>query len=121
MVVASTCTLRKFFFAASIPFLIAAGTSLALPVPKPTILALGSPTTTRAEKLMFLPPLTTLVTRLIDTTCSFRFRLAASMRFAIVDDIVSLFPLEQQPGLASRLGQRLHAAMIMIPAAIEHH
>src|SRR5579884_683651 len=33
MVVASTCTLRRFFLAASMPFLIAAGTSLALPVP----------------------------------------------------------------------------------------
>src|ERR1700684_3203554 len=82
MVVASTWILRRFFFAASIPFLIAAGTSLALPVPKPTIFAPGSPITIRAEKLKFLPPLTTFVTRLIETTCSFRFRLFASILFA---------------------------------------
>jgi hypothetical protein len=37
--------------------------------------AAGSPITTSAEKLMFLPPLTTLVTRLMATTCSFRLRL----------------------------------------------
>src|SRR5579863_6545552 len=97
------------------PFLIAAGTSLALPVPKPTIFAPGSPTTTSAEKLRFLPPLTTLVTRLIDTTCSLRFRLLASMRLAIVVDI-----LELQSCFASRLGQRLDAAVIVIAAAIEH-
>ena len=76
MVVSRTLILRRFFFAASMPFLIAAGTSLALPVPKPTTLAAGSPTTTRAEKLRFLPPLTTLVTRLIETTCSLRLRFA---------------------------------------------
>ena len=39
--VSSTLILRRFFFAASMPFLIAAGTSLALPVPKPTIFAPG--------------------------------------------------------------------------------
>ena len=65
MVVASTFTLRRFFLAASMPFLMAAGTSRALPIPKPTTLASGSPTTTSAEKLRFLPPLTTLVTRLM--------------------------------------------------------
>ena len=53
------------FLAASIPFLIADGTSLALPTPKPTT-PWPSPTTTSALKLRFLPPLTTLVTRLID-------------------------------------------------------
>ena len=58
-----------FFLAISIPFLIAAGTSLALPEPKPTR-PLPSPTTTSAEKLKFLPPLTTLVTRLMWTTLS---------------------------------------------------
>src|SRR5438045_2686763 len=136
MVVASTCTRRKFFLAASMPFLIAAGTSLALPVPKPTILAPGSPTTTSAEKLRFLPPLTTLVTRLIETTCSFRFRLLASMRLAAVNDMSS-FPSPQpvrrrrrgrhasgltlQSRFAGRLGQRFHAAVILISAAIEHH
>src|ERR1700733_1718434 len=114
MVVASTWTFLRFFLAASMPFLIAAGTSLALPVPNPTIFAPGSPTTTRAEKLRFLPPLTTLVTRLIDTTCSLRFRFVESMRFCMPI-------LEFQPRFASRFGQRLHAAVILIPAPIEHH
>src|SRR5688500_712790 len=59
----------RFFFAASMPFLIADGTSFALPMPKPTT-PWPSPTTTSALKLRFLPPLTTLVTRLIDTTVS---------------------------------------------------
>src|ERR1700739_3065307 len=117
MVVASTCTLRRFFFAASMPFLIAAGTSFALRVPKPTILAPGSPTTTRAEKLRFLPPFTTLVTRLIETTCSLRLRLFASMRLAVVMDIF----LKLQSALAGGVGQRLDAAVIQIPAAIEDH
>src|SRR5580704_5254413 len=83
MVVARTWILRRFFLAASMPFLIAAGTSFALPVPKPTILAPGSPMTTSAEKLRFLPPFTTLVTRLIETTFSLRFKVFASIRLAV--------------------------------------
>src|SRR5580692_4524234 len=63
--------LIRFFFACSIPFLMAMGTSRALPIPKPAWPRL-SPTTTSAEKLRFLPPLTTLVTRLIAITSSFR-------------------------------------------------
>ena len=59
------------FLAASMPFLIAEGTSLALPTPKPTT-PCPSPTTTRALKLRFLPPLTTFVTRLMETTVSLR-------------------------------------------------
>ena len=75
---------RRFFLAASMPLRMADGTSLALPTPYPTTFAEGSPITTSAEKLMFLPPLTTLVTRLIATTCSFRFSAAGSMRFTDV-------------------------------------
>src|SRR5579862_5979471 len=116
MVVARTFTLRKFFLAASMPFLIAAGTSLALPVPKPTTFDPESPTTTRAEKLRFLPPFTTLVTRLIETTCSFRFRLAASIRFA-----VGIMILKFQSGRARRFGQRLYAAVVQISSAVEDH
>src|SRR3954453_15661513 len=65
----------------------AEGTSLALPTPKPTTRACASPTTTRAEKLMFLRPLTTLVTRLIATTFSFRFRDCGSTRFTVTAGI----------------------------------
>ena len=101
MVVASTCTFRRFFLAASMPFLMAAGTSLALPVPNPTIFAPGSPTTTSAEKLRFLPPLTTLVTRLMETTCSLRFRLPESILLGRRQ--IDIF-LELQSGFASRVG-----------------
>src|SRR5580765_3232581 len=123
IVVARTLTLRRFFLAASIPFVIAAGTSLALPVPNPTMRAPGSPTTTRAEKLRFLPPLTTLVTRLIETTCSLRFRFADSMRLVGVVDITFYNPLglEYEPAFTSRLSQGFHPAVIQIPAAVEHH
>src|SRR5580698_4874427 len=62
-------TRKKCFLASSTPFAMAAGTSLALPYPTPTI-PLPSPTTTRAVKLNRRPPLTTLATRLIVTTCS---------------------------------------------------
>ena len=62
-------TRKKCFFASSTPLAMAAGTSLALPYPTPTI-PLPSPTTTRAVKLNRRPPLTTLATRLMVTTCS---------------------------------------------------
>ena len=55
-------TLIMLRLALSMPFLMAEGTSRALPRPKPT-LPLPSPTTTSAEKEKFLPPFTTLVTR----------------------------------------------------------
>src|SRR3954447_18822243 len=118
MVVSSTWILRRFFFAASIPFLIADGTSFAFPVPNPTTLAPASPTTTSAEKLIFLPPLTTLVTRLMLTTCSFRFRFCASIRLAVG---IAAIRLKLQSCLTRRIGQRFDAAMIEISAAIEHH
>src|SRR5439155_1977060 len=69
IVVPASGTRIRFFFAASIPFLIADGTSFALPTPKPTT-PWPSPTTTSALKLRFLPPLTTFVTRLMETTVS---------------------------------------------------
>ena len=64
-------TRTRFFLAISIPFRIADGTSFALPMPKPTCPA-PSPTTTKALNDRFLPPLTTLVTRLMLTTWSLR-------------------------------------------------
>src|ERR1019366_8425126 len=87
IVFSSRWTRRRFFFAASIPLRIAEGTSLALPTPNPTTRAEESPTTTRAEKLMFLPPLTTFVTRLIASTFSFRFSDVGSTRFTVVTAI----------------------------------
>src|SRR5262245_45087490 len=117
IVVPSVWMRRRFFLAASIPLRIADGTSLALPIPKPTTFAAGSPTTTRAEKLMFLPPLTTFVTRLIDTTCSFRFRLFGSIRFS---SALNGMRLKLQSRFARRVGQRLHAAVIQVTAPVEY-
>src|SRR5687767_2890480 len=69
IVVPASGTRISPFLAASIPFLMADGTSFALPTPNPTT-PWPSPTTTSALKLRFLPPFTTFVTRLIDTTVS---------------------------------------------------
>src|SRR5437867_3646721 len=116
IVVPSVWMRRRFFLAASIPLRIADGTSLALPIPYPTTLAAGSPTTTRAEKLIFLPPLTTFVTRLIETTCSFRFRELGSMRFS---SALNAMRLKLQSCFTRRVGQRLDAAVIQVTAAVE--
>src|SRR5687767_1403662 len=107
----------RFFFAASIPFLIAEGTSLALPTPKPTT-PWPSPTTTRALKLRFLPPLTTLVTRLIETTVSLISSCDAST-FSRVRFINAT--LELQTCFARGIGHCLHAPVIEKPVAVEHH
>src|SRR5687768_17429979 len=116
IVVPRSGTLIRFFLAASMPFLIADGTSLALPTPKPTM-PCPSPTTTRALKLRFLPPLTTLVTRLIDTTVSLNSICPASIfsrkRFMVATS-------ELQAGFARRVGYRFDAAVIEEPVAIEH-
>jgi len=58
MLVPCSGTRMSPFLAASMPFLMAEGTSLALPTPKPTC-PWPSPTTTSALKLRFLPPFTT--------------------------------------------------------------
>src|SRR5438105_4056479 len=55
------------------------GTSFALPTPNPTT-PWPSPTTTSALKLRFLPPLTTLVTRLMETTVSLMSSCEGSIR-----------------------------------------
>ena len=65
----SNFTVMSFFIASSFPLRIASGISAALPKPAPTC-PLPSPTTTKAVKRKLRPPLTTFVTRLIDTTFS---------------------------------------------------
>src|SRR3989449_4774077 len=117
MVVPRVRMRRSFFSAASIPLRIAEGTSLALPIPYPTTFACGSPTTTSAEKLIFLPPLTTFVTRLIDTTCSLRFREFGSIRFS---SALNAMRLKLQSRLAGRFGQSLHAPVIQVTAPVEY-
>src|SRR5438046_9407376 len=97
-------TFTRFFLAASMPLRIAMGTSRAFPAPYPTCPP-ASPTTTRAEKLMFLPPLTTLVTRLIDTTWSFSCNAFGSIRLATKPPRDSS---ELEAALARRIGQSFH-------------
>ena len=72
-------TTTKSFLAASTAFLIASGTSCALPVPKPTRPFL-SPTTTNAVKRKRRPPFTTFATRLIVTTRSSNSFVSSSLR-----------------------------------------
>ena len=62
-------TVITFFSAALIAFEIAFGTSLAFPVPKPTLPFL-SPTATVAVNLIVRPPLVVFDTRPIDITFS---------------------------------------------------
>src|SRR5947207_1798356 len=115
-------SLIKFFFACSIPFLMAMGTSRALPMPNPAWPWL-SPTTTSAEKLRFLPPFTSLVTRLMAITSSFssegftsKSRRTASLSRKICFDI----GLELYPRFPRRIRERFDAAVILVSAAVEH-
>ena len=108
----------RFFLAASMPFLIAEGTSLALPMPKPTT-PWPSPTTTSALKLRFLPPLTTLVTRLMATTVSLISSWPASIRSRV--RICAFAALELEPGLARGVGHFLDPAVVEEPVAVEDH
>src|SRR5437763_16619103 len=118
------------FLAISMPFLMAAGTSLALPEPKPTR-PFPSPTTTRALKLKFLPPLTTLVTRLIWTTLSIiplSLLSSRSRRSPRGEPCPGRFIgrcnrclLEFQTVFARRVGERFDVAVIEITAAVEDH
>src|SRR5262245_38433605 len=114
MVLPCSGTRIRFFFAASMPFLIAEGTSFALPTPKPTT-PWPSPTTTSALKLRFLPPLTTLVTRLMETTVSLMSSCPASMRSRVF-----INALELQTSLARGVGHGADAAVIQEAAAVEH-
>src|SRR3990172_4020058 len=83
-----------------------------------------SPTTTRAEKLKFFPPFTTLVTRLTATTCSFKFSLLASMGFwsrPFSSNRALLIKLELQTRLSGGLGQRLDPPVVFVAPAVEDH
>src|SRR4051812_47282998 len=78
----------------------------------------SSPTTTRAVNEKRRPPLTTLATRLISTTRSWRSRpdcetdrSGAGMRS---------LRLEGQSALAGALGERLDAPVVLVAAAVEH-
>src|SRR4051794_3799262 len=98
------------------PFLMADGTSLALPTPKPTT-PLPSPTTTSALKLRFLPPLTTFVTRLIDTTVSL---ISSCDESTFSRSRFINATLELQTCFAGSFRHRLDATVIEEAVAIEH-
>src|SRR5271167_4617714 len=86
--------------------------------------------TTSAAKDMFLPPLTTLVTRLIETTSSLRLRRFASIFFFIAIMSCPAFwrpvgspweTLEFETRFAGCVGEGLDATVIEITAAVENH
>src|SRR3954469_5321386 len=86
----------------------------------------SSPTTTRAVKEKRRPPLTTLATRLISTTRSWRSRPAeeTDLSGAAIEEVLrveeAVEGLEGQAGLAGAFGERLDAAVVLVAAAIEH-
>src|ERR1700758_1525711 len=112
--------------ACSIAFCTATGTSLALPLPMPTRPS-PSPTTVSAAQPRIRPPLTTLVTRLIEiifsrnpsprSSCCCRFCCCRPAGFAMFDLVCPA--LELEPAFAGRFGQRLHAAVILESGTVE--
>src|SRR5689334_16791927 len=107
-----TCT--RFFLACCTAFAIATGTSAALPLPMPTH-PCPSPTTTSAQKLKRLPPLTTLATRLMNTTLSFRLSSSGFTR-----TLVAPFSLKLQSAFAGGIRQCLDSPVIQPAGAVEH-
>ena len=81
----------------------------------------SSPTTTSAVNEKRRPPLTTLATRLISTTRSCRSRpVADTDRSGAAMSSFEVAVLEVQAALAGALGERLHAAVVLVAAAVEH-
>src|SRR3954471_14173998 len=78
----------------------------------------SSPTTTRAVNEKRRPPLTTLATRLISTTRSWRSRPAwLTLRSMAV--LVPIKLLDGEAGPAGPPGQRLDAPVVLVAAAVE--
>src|ERR687893_108530 len=83
-------------------------------------MSFSSPTTTRAVNEKRRPPLTTLATRLISTTRSWRSRPAGETeRSGAAMSSFEGSGLEGQAALAGALGQGLDAAVIAVAAAVE--
>src|SRR6476660_1459002 len=83
----------------------------------------SSPTTTSAVNEKRRPPLTTLATRLISTTRSWRSRPAGLMFFLSAMSlcrVAAAAPSDGQPGLAGGFGEGLDAAVVAVAAAVEH-
>src|SRR5215475_14256284 len=114
MVVSLRGTRIRSFLACSTDFLIASGTSRALPSPTPTC-PRPSPTTTSAVKENRRPPLTTLATRLMATTRSVRSSTLAS----IFASATRSPPLENKAGGAGRFGQGLDPPVVLVAAPVE--
>src|SRR4051794_19995367 len=79
----------------------------------------SSPTTTSAVNEKRRPPLTTLATRLIATTRSWRSRPLASIGWCLAIR-VRVLDLEGQPAPTGSVGQSLHAAVVLVAAAVEN-
>src|ERR671926_770771 len=81
----------------------------------------SSPTTTSAVNEKRRPPLTTLATRLISTTRSWRSRpeLETERSGAAMESFEGS-GLEVQAALAGTLGEGLDAAVVLVSAAVEH-
>src|SRR3954452_2550209 len=78
----------------------------------------SSPTTTRAVNEKRRPPLTTLATRLISTTRSWRSRPDCETDRSGAG--IRSLRLEGQAGLAGPFGERLDAPVVAVSAAVEH-
>src|SRR3954452_4112636 len=87
---------------------------------------LSSPTTTSAVNEKRRPPFTTLATRLISTTRSWRSwpwgpRPALSRVLSLLAIALNVAdPLEAEPCLPGALGQQADLAVVAIAAAVEH-
>src|ERR1700730_1817200 len=81
----------------------------------------SSPTTTSAVNEKRRPPLTTLATRLISTTRSCRSRpVEETERSRSMGRSRVASCLERQAALASALGERLDAPVVLVATAVEH-
>src|SRR5881394_262879 len=80
----------------------------------------SSPTTTSAVNEKRRPPFTTLATRLISTTRSWRsYWPGLTERDRAMRGPEATEALEAQPALARPVGERLHAPVVAVTAAIE--
>ena len=109
-------TWTRCFLACSTAFEMATGTSAALPLPIPTH-PCPSPTTTSAQKLKRFPPFTTLATRLMNTTLSFRLSSSGLTRtlvppFSLPTIRGPQINLELQAPFTRRIRKRLDPAVI---------
>src|SRR5262245_6567040 len=111
-------TLNSLRRASSMAFCTATGTSRALPLPMPMPPS-PSPTTVSAAKPSTRPPFTTLVTRLTAIIFS-RSPSPRSSDCCILGWIFAINPRsELQAAGASRVGQSLHAAVVLVAGAVE--